>query len=494
MIRIVEHEHHCTIDGDDDDILDVLQDVLTQVRDKEKACLILYRADSNGFTFPAGLLKFVMSELPKFNIPFEVKRIDRLPITKIRDDLLIDGPEPITLRDYQVTSIRKAVSHRRGIFNIATGGGKTEIIIGIAKMMGTSLTIVPSKSSLLQTVRRFRNRGLESVGGFGGGLKDLTQDHTIATAAMFNSRLKKKHKDTERFLRDAPLLMFDEVHHLGTAPTWQRVGDACGAERRYGFSGSPWASGMPTIDLGTDKESNYADFRVVSQVGEALVYIPSKMLRDMGVIIDPRIFVLPVSLPKGLRSNPFPRWNWVYKHGIVENESRNKLIVDSALRLHERGHRTTILVVSIAHGRALLRQLYDMGLNAAFTKGDDEVLVFTGKKIQSQKDAGERVRDAFLAGDIDVLIGSVVIDEAVDLPGMSALILAGGMKSPIRAVQRVGRAIRTADGKDEAIIIDFRDRQHYFLNNHTNKRLGIYAAHEYDYIECETADEIWEQV
>lgn len=92
-----------------------------------------------------------------------------------------------------------------------------------------------------------------------------------------------------------------------------------------------------------------------------------------------------------------------------------------------------------------------------------------------------------------MLIGSVVIDEAIDLPGMSALILAGGMKSPIRAVQRVGRAIRTADGKEEAIILDFRDTQHYFLENHTNKRLGIYDAHEYDYTEC-TLEEMWEQL
>jgi superfamily II DNA or RNA helicase len=376
---------------------------------------------------------------------------------------------------------------------MATGSGKTEVIIGLAKMMVTSLTIVPSKSSLLQTIKRFKNRGLESVGGFGGGLKDLTKAHTIATAAMFNSRLKKGDNVISKFLEDTKLLMFDEVHHLGTAPSWQAVGDACGATRRFGFSGSPWASGMPSVDLANEKESKLADLRVAAQVGETLVYIPSKMLRDMGVIIDPRIFVLSVSEPKGLNRNRFPRWNWVYKRGIVENETRNKLVVDAAYELRGRGHKTTILVVSIAHGCSLLKQLHSRGLTAAFTKGNDEVLVYTGKKIESHKDAGERTRDGFLAGDIDVLIGSVVIDEAIDLPGMSALILAGGMKSPIRAVQRVGRAIRTSDGKDEAIIIDFMDNQHYFLKNHTYKRLGIYDAHEYDYTEC-SWEELWEQL
>jgi len=310
---------------------------------------------------------------------------------------------------------------------------------------------------------------------------------------MFYSRLKDTDESVENFLKNTELLMFDEVHHLGTAHSWQAVGDACEATRRFGFSGSPWATGMPYIELASKKESKFADFRIASQVGETLVYIPSKMLREMGVIIDPRIFVLPVSEPKGLHSNPFPTWHWVYKNGIVENETRNKLIVDAAYELRGRGHKTTILVVSIAHGCSLLKQLHSKGLTAAFTKGNDEVLVYTGKKIKSHKDAGERIRDDFLAGDIDVLIGSVVIDEAIDLPGMSALILAGGMKSPIRAVQRVGRAIRTSEGKEEAIIIDFMDNQHYFLKNHTYKRLGIYDAHEYDYTEC-TWEELWEQL
>jgi superfamily II DNA or RNA helicase len=287
--------------------------------------------------------------------------------------------------------------------------------------------------------------------------------------------------------------MFDEVHHLGTAPSWQNVGDTCGASRRFGFSGSPWATGLPYIDLGNDKESMFADFRVTSHVGETLVYIPSKMLREMGVIVDPTIYVIGVNAPKGLTRNPFPRWRWVYKRGIIENSHRNYLITEAAHRLHQRDHRTAILVVSIPHGKELLKRLHSYGLNAAFTKGNDEVLVYTGKKTKTIRDAGEEYRDAFLAGDIDVLIGSVVIDEAVDLPGMTALILAGGMKSPIRAVQRIGRAIRTAEGKDEAIVLDFRDRQHYFLNNHTNKRLGVYAAHEYDYEEVEWAT-LWEKL
>lgn len=516
MLYIREISNHCEIEGDPQELEDVLAQVLVQQRDKEKKVLVLYKEDVQYnststssthrcnsectlkctrriITFPSGLLNFLIREIELRDIDVEVTRLPRLVILPIPINLLSTDEFPIELRDYQVTSIRKGVTHRRGIFNIATGGGKTEVIIGMAKIIGNSLTIVPSKSSLKQTYARFKKRGITDVGRLGGGFGVTTAKHTVATASVISSRLKSGNKAVKSLLNRVELLMFDEVHHLGTAASWQRVASACPAPRRFGFSGSPWATGMPCIDLGNESESSYADFKVVREVGESLVYIPSKMLREMGVIVDPSIYVVPVNEPKGLMRNPFPQWRSIYKSGIIENEHRNNLVIEAAARLTERKHRTAILVVSIPHGTELLKRLYAKNLTAAFTKGDDEVLVYTGKKIKKISEAGEKYRDAFLDGEIDVLIGSVVIDEAVDLPGMSALILAGGGKSPIRAVQRIGRAIRTSEGKNEAIVIDFRDRQHFFLNNHTNKRLGIYTAHAYDYEETEW-DELWKRI
>lgn len=490
MLRLVEGLVVSYLHGTRDDLYFIKTELLTILRDKESSVEELFiEASGTEISFHSGLCGYVENSLRNHDMPFEKEELPSLEIKDIEDDLLSYGPDPITLRDYQCIAIRKAISSYRGIFNVATGGGKTEIIIGTALMMElesdkkhTSLTVVPSKSSLKQIYRRFRNRGIKNVGRLGGNHKEWDKDHIVATASMLASRIKAEDHRVLKLLRNVYLLMFDEVHHLGTAPSWQSVALNCTAPRRFGFSGSPWASGMPFVELTNEEDSKYADFRVTAHVGETLLYLPSKLLRDMGVIIDPKIYVLPVTEPS-LKNNPFPKWRWVYTNGIVQNEQRNTLIVDTICKLHERGHRVATLVVSIAHGTDLLRRLHSRGLSAAFTKGNDEVITFDGKKVKKHKDAGEKYRDSFLDGGIDTLIGSVVIDEAMDLPAMSALILAGGMKSPIRAVQRIGRAIRTAEGKDEAIIIDFRDRQHYFLNNHTSKRLRIYDAHEYEYEE-----------
>jgi superfamily II DNA or RNA helicase len=387
MLQVQEIGNVCYLYGSKDLIEEIQFDILTILRDKEKDVLRLFKSQKPGtlstksksskstslstlgeasITMPAGLIAYLIQELDNRSIPYSLIRDSKLPRQKIYDDLLYSGSEPITLRDYQVTSIRKAMTHRRGIFNIATGGGKTEIILGIAKMHGKSLTVVPSKSSLKQTFARFKKRGITDVGRCGGGYKEL-KAHTVATASMLNSRLKNGDVDIRRYLKSVNLLMFDEVHHLGTAPSWQRVGDECPAPFRYGFSGSPWASGMPFVSLSDPTLAKFADFRVTAQVGETLVYIPSKMLRDMGVIVDPRIYVIPVSEPQGLSRNPFPQWRWVYKNGIIENEHRNNLVVDASLELSKLGHKTAILVVSISHGKKLLELLHMKGLKAAFT-------------------------------------------------------------------------------------------------------------------------------
>jgi superfamily II DNA or RNA helicase len=474
-----------------DSIVQIVQVILEITRKKEKDVLSLYKVAPSGnkVVFSSGLLDYVEDYLISEEIEHEVERLSKLPIRKVSSGLFEDAPEPITLRDYQRISIRKGLSSRRGIFNIATGGGKTEIIIGIAHEMEkqypgkyVSLTIVPSKASVKQIYKRFKKRGLSNVGRVGGGFKEYGKMHTVATAATLYSGIKNEELQTQELLSTVKVLMLDECHHLGTAPSWQSVVGGCDSEFRFGFSGSPWACGFPTVDLSEYDVTKFADFRLASEVGETLVYIPSRMLRDMGVIIDPHIYILPVVSPN-LYQNPFPRWKWVYSNGIVQNPVRNTLITNVTHRLYKRGHRPVTLVVSISHGKDLLKQMHDKGLNVAFTKGNDEVFTYNGKRVKSHKDAGEKYREAFQAGEVDALIGSVVIDESIDLPEMSALILAGGMKSPIRAVQRIGRAIRTSEGKGEAVVIDFRDKTHFFLENHTNKRLAIYDAHDYEYQE-----------
>jgi len=61
------------------------------------------------------------------------------------------------------------------------------------------------------------------------------------------------------------------------------------------------------------------------------------------------------------------------------------------------------------------------------------------------------------------------------LPELNALVLCGGGKSSIRALQRIGRVIRAFPGKNFAAVVDFFD-QARFLKKHSMIRYDIYSS------------------
>ena len=88
----------------------------------------------------------------------------------------------------------------------------------------------------------------------------------------------------------------------------------------------------------------------------------------------------------------------------------------------------------------------------------------------------ERVKQDFATGKIKVLI-STLFDEGVDIPSVVAIIDAGGGKSPIKALQLIGRAIRKFGKKKRAYIFMFiQPYQH--LHKHSNARAQILKTEE----------------
>ena len=66
----------------------------------------------------------------------------------------------------------------------------------------------------------------------------------------------------------------------------------------------------------------------------------------------------------------------------------------------------------------------------------------------------ERILSDFRAGNIAVLSNVDIFSEGFDMPDIRVAILATPMRSLTRYIQRVGRALRPAPGKDKAIVVD----------------------------------------
>ncbi len=68
-----------------------------------------------------------------------------------------------------------------------------------------------------------------------------------------------------------------------------------------------------------------------------------------------------------------------------------------------------------------------------------------------------RILEAVRSGDVKVLVAVNVADEGLDLPELSALVLAAPSRSPAKAEQRVGRILRPCAGKPDPVLVDVVD-------------------------------------
>ena len=210
-------------------------------------------------------------------------------------------------------------------------------------------------------------------------------------------------------------------------------------------------SATPWRDLGDD-------ILIDACFGKMIANISASFLIQRGYLVRPHIYFCNMNNMRGIGKSPYVT---VYKKAIVENEMRNNSILNFANYFRSQGRKILILVKQVAHGKLLENMIPD----STFLYGG------TGKKKRASH------LDKMREGDPSVTIASVIFDEGVDCKPLDTLILAGGGKSPTRALQRIGRILRTYPGKQDAIAVDFMDGCRY-LQGHSRKRERIYKTEE----------------
>ncbi len=84
--------------------------------------------------------------------------------------------------------------------------------------------------------------------------------------------------------------------------------------------------------------------------------------------------------------------------------------------------------------------------------------------------------NALETGQLHALIATDIFSEGVDIPKVGVLINAAGMKSRVKVLQRVGRALRPHPSKPYALIIDFIDDDAGLFLQHSYQRLKVLKA------------------
>jgi superfamily II DNA or RNA helicase len=382
---------------------------------------------------------------------------DILPILKSQGKI----PYP-----YQTEAVKIAKGRSRGIIRIATGGGKTIVAAMLTAELGKTTTVyVIGRDLLYQIHAMFTSLFDDEIGIVGDGKCEI-RDINVATIWSVGQALgmkqgitlddesdKEKKIDPAKFRIIKQMLLDTKVHildecHLAACETVQTIAQHIKPEHVYGMSASPW------------RDDN-ADLLIEGFLGNKIVDISAKYLIDEGYLVKPIIRFL--SVPPKKYSNL--TYKTIYSKYITENDHRNKMIAHGAEKLVEQGYQTLVLFHTIKHGEQLYRDISPR-ISCALLSGKD-----TSKQRNKVK---EQLED----GQLNCIVASKIFDIGIDLPSLSGLIVAGGGKSSVRALQRIGRVIRKYPGKVQSAVIDFADQTKYLMN-HSKIRRNIYSE-EFD--------------
>lgn len=159
-----------------------------------------------------------------------------------------------------------------------------------------------------------------------------------------------------------------------------------------------------------------------------------------------------------------------YKHGIVENPFRNSKLCKCASEFVNDGKSVVFMVKEIEHGLILDKMLW------TFRQKEFLPHQFINGK-ESSEIRNKAIAD-FQNGNLPIMIATSILDEGVDIPNIDVLIPAGGGKSSIKTLQRVGRGLRKGGTSDKLIVIDTADFQNEYLLKHSFQRMKDYKAED----------------
>lgn len=413
---------------------------------------------TNKLVFPTGLLNHIEKFFKLHKIDYEL--MDNRPIFEC-DPIPIHHYIP---RHYQKKAFENLIKNNGGMCRMATGSGKTLLAaMLVAHYNLPSMIYVIGKDLLYQFYEEMKVILNCDIGIIGDGTCQIEKFNvcSVWTAAKafgikkniflddgedwtpeifkLNSEQKQMIKKT---IEQSNVAIFDEAHYLATdtLQSIYKVGKNC--RYKVALSGSLW------------RDDN-SDLLLESVCGSIVYNLPASKLITEDFLVPPKITFIDVP---PLREEP-KTYQSIYKHYISENPIRNQLIVDAAKILIKKGRRLLILVRYLSHGKLLAEMLKEFPLFFVNGEIDGETRI--------------QVKKAFERGEYSCLIASSVFDIGIDIRCLNALILGGGGKSTIRTVQRIGRVIRTAENKKDALVVDFIDNIKY-LYRHSLIRMAVY--------------------
>ncbi len=336
------------------------------------------------------------------------------------------------LRAHQVRAmsmLRRSLGtgHRRPMLQAPTGFGKTILgaaIVDGALSKGNRVTfVVPALSLIDQTVQAFWQEGIRDVGV-------IQADHELTNSSRA-VQVASVQTLQRRVFPKSDVVVIDEAHRwFKTYEDW--MSDPLFEQVPFiGLSATPWTKGLGKF---------FDDLLIAATTADLI---------DNGYLSRFRVFG-----PSSPDLSQVRTLAGDYHEGDLGTVmDKPQLVADVVSTWCSLGEcrPTLVFAVNRAHAKNLRDQFERVGVPTGY--------------IDAFTDADERedVRKKFHNGDLQVVCNVGCLTTGVDWD-VRCIILARPTKSEMLFVQMIGRGLRTADGKDDCLILDHSD---------THQRLGF---------------------
>ncbi len=336
----------------------------------------------------------------------------------------------IELRPYQrdvIAEFDRAVTagHRRPIIVAPTASGKTVIfseIIKAAQAQGKrAIVLAHTREIIRQTSEKLSANDIEHgviMAGF------MTQPDAMVQIAGIQTLWSRAVRSNRMELPPADLLIVDEAHHC-PARTYRKIIDSYPDAILIGLTATPCRG---------DGRGLGGIFDVIVECPQVAELIEQKYLVKTRVYapVDPDL--------KGVET----RVGDYVETQLADRMDRAGLIGDIVSHWHKYGERrkTVCFAVNVAHSLHIRDEFIKSGVRAEHLDGS----------------IPKPDRDAVLArlesNETELITNCMVLTEGWDMPTVSCAVLARPTRKMGLYRQMVGRVLRPAPGKVNAIILD----------------------------------------
>lgn len=327
----------------------------------------------------------------------------------------------MTLRKYQEEAVEAmlAALARSGsaVLQMPTGAGKTKAATEIIKRHGKTVWFVCHRQEIeRQASRAFSAAGIDHGIVSPRGEAEYDKRVQIVSVATLTKRIADLPLPT--------LVIWDECHHV-PAKSWAEIREALTDAQHLGLTATP-----ERLD-GKGLKDWFA---------ELIVGPPVAQLIDDGFLSPFRYFA-----PSDPDLTAAKLQAGDYRKRDADAVMNTPVLIGDAVSEYKRnatGKRAIAFCTSVEASQALAARFNAEGIPARHVDGT------------TSDDERAAAIDALATGAIKVLSNVEVFTEGFDVPGIDAAILMRPTKSPTLLLQMIGRALRVAPGKSEAIIMD----------------------------------------